>query len=62
MDKQAIDLLVQAEKELQALQVKSASRDRAVALTHLQTALLWLHKPVMDDVMARVTVVPNEQL
>lgn len=34
-----------AEAELQTLQTASANRDRAIALTHLQTALLWLCKP-----------------
>lgn len=45
------DLLLEAEKELQELQIKNADRNRAVALTHIQTALLWLNKQYIDEVL-----------
>lgn len=47
----AVELLLEAEQELQNAQTKSANRDRVIALTHLQTAILWLHKPQLDNLI-----------
>jgi hypothetical protein len=47
-EERAIELLLEAEQELNNVQSKGANRNRAIAITHLQTALLWLHKPELD--------------
>ena len=39
--------LLNARDDLMALQAKGANRDRAVAITHLETALLWLNKDLV---------------
>jgi hypothetical protein len=44
-------LLVAAEEELLSLQEKNADRKRAIALTHLQTAILWMNKQYVDELL-----------
>lgn len=53
----ALWLLRQAERRLQQDQQQSASRDRAVAITNLQTAIMWLEK----DAVTREAVLKREQ-
>lgn len=44
MNSSALELLKQAESLLQQAQIEGANRDRAIAITNLQTAILWLEK------------------
>lgn len=39
-----IALLKEAEQKLQQKQMDNANRDRAIAITSLQTAMLWVEK------------------
>lgn len=57
----AIALMSRAEVELLELQAKSANRDRAIALTHLQTAILWLHKGNFNAALIAVAATEGER-
>jgi hypothetical protein len=50
-DQRTIQILASAEEELVELQNKKADRNRAIALTHVQTALLWLNKEHIDSLV-----------
>lgn len=58
MDATAIALMSQAEAKLEALQAKYANCDRAIALTHLQTALLWLQRGNVVDTSLASAIMP----
>lgn len=51
VEERAIELLLEAEQELNNVQFKGANRNRAIAITHLQTAILWLHKSDLDSLL-----------
>jgi hypothetical protein len=40
--------LFQLRDDLQEMQKKGANRERAIVLTHVETALLWMYKPDVD--------------
>jgi hypothetical protein len=43
--------LLAALKELKAEQQNESTRDRAIAITHIETAILWLHKDRVDNLI-----------
>lgn len=45
MESSALPYLKDAEKALKEEQTDTPSREGAIALTHLQTAILWLENP-----------------
>jgi hypothetical protein len=44
-----VQKLLEAEEILKSLQSKNATRASAIALTHLETAKLWLMKEWIED-------------
>lgn len=54
-DRKGIEYIVSAIEELKMTQAREglSSRERALAITNLEQALLWLNKDVVDEVVSR---------
>lgn len=52
MESESLTYLREAELKLQREQSQTSNRDRAIALTHIQTAILWLCKDELEQNLA----------
>lgn len=54
-DRKGIEYILAAIEELQMTQKMEdmSCRERALAITNLEQALLWLHKGVVDEVVSK---------